>query len=502
MASAPSSLSTLFGIAGLAVALLYFFPQRRKSFVESHPPGPKSPSMPALDAWVQYKEWGREYGDLVYIHEHNMLILNDARTATDLLDKRARIYLDRPMTNMMRVSGFDGIIALQQYSDKWQRNRKLFQQHFRQNANSRFYPAVYKKIHRFLRELAAVPEEFMEHTASLSQGLIFASLYGLDIGSKDPISRKAVEVVAMLGQIIIQPFPSVELFPWLRFMPSWFPGCGFQRIANKLTEYIKEVDTIPFVKAVDNLKSGTGTSLIAELAHENEGNPTKIDEIKAMGTMSFLAAADTTMSSISSFLLTITQHPEVHLKAQAEIDRVIGRDRLPTFEDRRSLPYIESIYQEIMRMHPPLPLGLFHVSIEDDVYQGYHIPKGCVVVPNIWAMNRDPKLYSNPDEFMPERFFDSPTGPFTSIGDIYAYGFGRRVCVGRYLADSTVWLAIASVLATLDLRKAKDDGGNEIDISGEYTKSFLRHPEPYQSSITPRDLQARELILATAESTM
>ncbi|KAF9078698.1 cytochrome P450 1 [Rhodocollybia butyracea] len=494
--AASSSLIALCGISTFALSLLYLFSCRRQSFAGSSPPGPKSPSMPILDAWLQYQEWGREYGDLVYIRKNNMLIVNHAHVARDLLDIRARIYSDRPMTNTMKLCGFNDILSLQRYSNRWRENRRLFQQNFRHSASNRFYPTQYKQIHQFLRRITTVPEEFMQHT--MTYCLIYASLYGLDITAEDPLARKAVEAMALIGQATLQPFPALELCPWLRFMPSWFPGCGFQQMVNKCTQNLWEIDTIPFDTAVNNLKTGTGTSLIAELALENEGNTVEIEKIKAMGTVSFLAGADTIMSSIGSFLLNMTQHPEVQSKAQAEIDRVIGRDRLPNFEDRQSLPYVESIYREIMRMHPPLPIGVYHVSTEDDFYRGYHIPKGCAVVPNIWAMNRDPDVHSEPDKFMPERFLDSPTGPFTKINDIYAYGFGRRVCVGRYMADNTVWLAIASVLATLNLRKAKDDEGNEVDIPGEYTRHFFRHPEPYQSSITPRDLQARELILATA----
>ncbi|KAF9078761.1 cytochrome P450 [Rhodocollybia butyracea] len=384
---------------------------------------------------------------------------------------------------------------MQQYSDTWRGNRRLFQQHFRQSASRRFHPAQYHKINQYLHSLIIVPEEFMQHTMSLSQGLIYSSLYGLDIGSEDLLAKKAIESVALIGRALLESFPAVERFPWLRFMPSWFPGCGFQQIADKLGQIIREVDTIPF----DEAKTGAGTSLIAELALENEGRPAEIKKIKSMGTISFLGKTlFCTMSSISAFLLTMVQHPDVQFKARAEIDRVIGRDRLPKFEDRRSLPYVESVYRKIMRMHPALPLGLFHVSIEDDFYQGYHIPKGCKPFASPLAMNRDPNVYSEPDRFMPERFLDSPDGPFTSINNILAFGFGRRVCVGRYMADNTVWLAIASVLATLDLQKAKDNEGNEVDIPGEYTRTFFRHPKPYRSSITPRDLQARDLILATA----
>ena len=69
-------------------------------------------------------------------------------------------------------------------------------------------------------------------------------------------------------------------------------------------------------------------------------------------------------------------HPEVQRKAQAEIDQVIGSERLPDFEDRASLPYTDAIYREVLRYAPPLPLGVAHSLSEDDYYKGYFIPKG------------------------------------------------------------------------------------------------------------------------------
>ncbi|KAF9077447.1 hypothetical protein BDP27DRAFT_1208940 [Rhodocollybia butyracea] len=135
-----------------------------------------------------------------------MLILNTAQVAIDLLEKRARIYSDRGMTNMAKLSGSESVFSLQRYSDKWRGNRKFFQQHFRKSACSRFYAAQYKKIHQFLHNLMDVPEEFMHHTMSLSQGLIYAVLYGLDVGSEDPLAQKAVETMDLLAQAVNQHF--------------------------------------------------------------------------------------------------------------------------------------------------------------------------------------------------------------------------------------------------------------------------------------------------------
>ena len=77
-------------------------------------------------------------------------------------------------------------------------------------------------------------------------------------------------------------------------------------------------------------------------------------------------------------------NPEAQRRGQAELDSVVGRDRLPDFTDRDALPYVNAIVKECFRWHSPLPLGLPHRSIQDDVYDGYHIPAGSVLVANAW----------------------------------------------------------------------------------------------------------------------
>ncbi|KIK65998.1 hypothetical protein GYMLUDRAFT_257899 [Collybiopsis luxurians FD-317 M1] len=313
--------SVLPFVTAIALTFLRFLP-RGKAPKPPYPPGPTGKNIPTYDPWVQYSDWGKEYGKLAYIRSQNILIINDLQVATDLLQSRAHIYSDRDPS---------------------------------------FKPDLWH-------------------------------------------------------------FHILDRFPWLRYMPSWIPGCTFKRITDQCLQGVREINAIPFDTAMNNLKSGIGTSLIAELATQNEGDQDEIDAIKVMGFSSSLGKP----GQIRSFLLAMVMHPDVQTKGQEEIDRVIGMDRLPTFEDRRSLPYVESIYREVMRLHPPLPLGISHVSIKDDFYRGYLIPQGCIVIPNLWAINRDPDMYPEPDIFSPERFFNSHQGPFSSINDISAFGFGRR----------------------------------------------------------------------------
>ncbi|KIK65999.1 hypothetical protein GYMLUDRAFT_954640 [Collybiopsis luxurians FD-317 M1] len=474
--------SVLIFSALTVLILTYLFRPRQNVSKFPYPPGPTADSiLSTYDPWIQYRDWGKEY------------------VAIELLENRARIYSDRETSVVMDLMGRDYALVFQRYSNKWRHHRKVFQQNFRQAASVRFCPAQYKGVHAYLRRMVTGPDQFMQHTLGLSQGLIYSAVYGLDIGPDHYIARKTVEIVEeLLATILLNgTFPTLDRFPWLRYMPSWFPGCSFQHVADRCLQDTKEAYTLPFDMAVNNLKSGKGTSLIAELAIQSEGNPEEIEALKAMG---FVSSLDTTSSSISSFILCMIMNPDVQTKGQEEIDYIIGRNRLPTFEDRKSLPYVESIYREVMRLHPPLPLGISHASSDDDIYRGYHIPKGCVIVPNIWAMNRDPDMYPDPEKFYPERFLNSPDGPYIKTNDVTAFGFGRRICPGRYMADNTVWLAIASVLATLTLSKAKDAEGHDIETSGEFTHGFLRHPEPYKCSILPRSPHAMDLIQATKES--
>ncbi|KAJ3834239.1 cytochrome P450 1 [Lentinula raphanica] len=485
-------------VALFAVAYTTFLIQRRRpNKTLLHPPGPLTGEMPTENSWIKFQQWGKEYGDLVYVKERNILILNTTRVANDLLDKRASNYSDRQITPLMELSGIHYLFSVAKYSNEWRRDRKLFLQNFRQATIDRFYPYQYDKVQHFLRQLVNYPHEFMKHTMELSQSLVFSSLYGLDVHADDPFLNMAVEALEGIGKVMTPgAFPMIEWFPWLRYFPSWFPGCGFQNFAAQCLRNLETMNTVPFNMAMENQKKGLKSSLVTELAIQHEGDPEQMEAIKRMALISYSAAADTTMSSIGSFLLTLCLRPDIQRKGQEEIDRVIGQDRLPTFEDRSSLPYVEAIYREVMRLHPPLPNGVYHSTLRDDFYRGYHIPKGCLVIPNIWAMNRDEEIYSNPDEFIPERHLERPGGPFTNINDITAFGFGRRVCAGRYMADNTVWLAIVSVLATLTLGKAKDEKGDVIEIPGEYTTGMFRHPKPYQSSIAPRSKNAKDLIFS------
>jgi len=186
--------------------------------------------------------------------------------------------------------------------------------------------------------------------------------------------------------------------------------------------------------------------------------------------------------------------PRSKKKGQQEIDGLLHNARLPEFSDRPSLLYVEAIYREVLRWMPPLPISVPHRSTEDDIYQGYFIPKGTTILANIWAMTRNETTYPEPEIFRPERFIDE-NGQLNGDESALAFGFGKRVCAGRHMASDTLWMAIVSTLAVFDIRKAKDLSGNELDIDDSYFDDVLvLQKKPIKCSILPRSPMAQKLI--------
>ncbi|KIK97282.1 hypothetical protein PAXRUDRAFT_825086 [Paxillus rubicundulus Ve08.2h10] len=187
-----------------------------------------------------------------------------------------------------------------------------------------------------------------------------------------------------------------------------------------------------------------------------------------------------------AFTLAMVKNPHVWKRAQVEIDAALGMDRLPDFDDRPSLPYVEAVLRESMRWQPVLPLGIPHATSSSDIYKGFHIPKGATIFANIWAMSRDEARYPNAEEFTPERFLTAE-GTLTHDNPAeYTFGFGRRICPGRHTADASLWTSIATMLATLEFTLAKDAEGQDIMFEPTYVNGLARQPATFPCCISPR----------------
>lgn len=167
-------------------------------------------------------------------------------------------------------------------------------------------------------------------------------------------------------------------------------------------------------------------------------------------------------------------HPEIQKKAQREIDQLLGGERLPTLADQDHLPYVSALIKEIFRWHTPLPISIPKSLMADDDYKGYHLPKGAIIMENVWAVFHDPLMYPEPHRFNPERFLKGgKLDPSVRDPDDRAFGSGRRICPGKYFANRAIFLRVATVLATFDIEPGTNENG-EVESEVKILEGIVR----------------------------
>jgi cytochrome P450 len=178
--------------------------------------------------------------------------------------------------------------------------------------------------------------------------------------------------------------------------------------------------------------------------------------------------------TMSWWTLAMLAYPETQARAHAELDAVVGRTRLPTFADLPHLPYIRAMVKEVLRWRPNAPIIVPHRVTEDDWYEGMFIPRGTICLANAWHMNRDPEIFGkNGDDFDPSRYLDASGEMAPGLSELkkdghFSYGFGSRICVGRHMADNSLFINIAILLWAMKIERKKDASGRfePLDLDG------------------------------------
>ena len=321
--------------------------------------------------------------------------------------------------------------------------------------------------------------------------------YAIDTSGSDVLVGTIKSTIANFSLAAVPMGWAVDIMPALRYLPDHFPGAGFKETARRWRKIVEASAYIPYEFVQRQMAAGEHrpsyvSKLVEQLERENGGLNAGDEEAIIWSAASLYgAAADTSVITLTAFTLAMIEFPEVQRKAQQEIDRVIGNDRLPTFSDRVSLPYINAVVKEATRWWPIAPMGFPHTATETFYHESMRIPKGAYLLPAVWWFLHDPSVYSDPESFDPGRFLPPRNEPEP---ETEAFGYGRRKCPGRFFADAGIYLNIVQTLAAFNIGKAVDKGGQEIEVDVKQGSGILTYPGKFAFDVQPRSVKHVDLV--------
>ncbi|KIK32755.1 hypothetical protein CY34DRAFT_814091, partial [Suillus luteus UH-Slu-Lm8-n1] len=483
---------------------------KKKQTKHSLPPGPvpipllgNLLSINTKEPWLTYTQWRAVYGDLIFVRvlNQNALVINSQQTTQALMDKRSSIYSDRPYLATAEPCGWSINFAFTGYNDEWRRCRRLFRQTFRADSAIKFRPLQMRQARELIVNLIDDPQHYHHHIATFTSSVGMCSIYDYQPSARDDPIVRITENALIIGLEMMTPERAALLnaFPFLLKVPDWCWGSSIKLGARASANSMRELADVPFRYTQQHMTDSSSPgqmSMVAENLRrmEKQDEASKLlfeNDLKKTATTALIVD---TKSTLMAFALAMVSYPDVQRRAQAEINSVIGKDRLPLFEDRASLPYVESVLRETLRWQPIAPIGIPHATSSDDIYDGYFIPKGTTVICNMWGITRDEKRYPDASRFMPERFLDA-NGALTDDNPAeYVFGAGLRICPGRHTVDGTLWSAIATMLAAVEFSYAKDDQGKVIDFTPQFTGGLTHSVLVFPCNISPLPHIRSELV--------
>ncbi|XP_010480461.1 PREDICTED: cytochrome P450 71B2-like [Camelina sativa] len=312
-------------------------------------------------------------------------------------------------------------ITFAHYSDSWGENRKVSMVellNFKKLQSFKFVREeemdfVVKKISNSALEQSPVAVDLSQTFMCLVATILCRSALGQNLHTNKFFDEKKIAKLVVQGSLATCHFGFSDFFPGkLGNFADWL----FQRKKGLLKRTFKELDDFyqhvidDHLKSLDGPKSTDPSADIVTgmLDLVDKNGTTDMDQVKGVLMNIFLGGIDTIAIILIWAMTELIRNPRVMKKAQEEIRAVLGgkREKI-TEEDLEKVEYLKLIVKETLRLHPSVP-SIPRESMSQLTIQGYDIPAKTWMYINVWAIGRDPKIWENPEEFIPERFKKEP----------------------------------------------------------------------------------------------
>ena len=417
-------------------------------YMSLRPPGPKPHfligNMPLAspNPLAVFSGWAGEYGDIFYYRAGwiHIYFLNHPDLIEFVLVRNYQNFLKgRVIRNSRWVFG-DGLLTSE--GEQWKRQRRLTQPAFHRERIALYASVMTKYAEQMLSlwqdgTVIDAHQEMMR----LTLRIVVRALFDVEAEETEEISRSLNVMMrnSTGARLILPPF-----FRWLP-TPQMFE---FRRAVGKLNDTVNRIIDLHRRNARD---SGDLLSVLIE-ARDEDGSRMDDQQLRDEVMTFLLAGHETTALALSWTWYLLSQNQQVELKLHQELDRALG-GRIPTISDLSSLTYTEGIIKESMRLYPPA-WSVARTAIKDIELGGYRIPAGANVVMSQWIMHRDPRFFSDPEKFDPDRWSNENLQKLPKFA-YFPFGGGPRQCIGASFAMMEAVLLLATIAGRFELGKVE-----------------------------------------------
>nr|CAA70575.1 cytochrome P450 [Nepeta racemosa] len=468
---------------------LLFLNKWRRSYSGKTPP-PSPPKLPVIGNLHQLglyphrylQSLSRRYGPLMQLHFGSVpvLVASSPEAAREIMKNQDIVFSNRPKMSIANRLFFNNRdVAFTQYGEYWRQIRSICVLQLLSNKRVQSFRRVREEETSIMVEKimqlgssSSTPVNLSELLLSLTNDVVcrvtLGKKYGGGNGSEevDKLKEMLTEIQNLMGIS-----PVWEFIPWLNWTRR-FDGVDqrVDRIVKAFDGFLESV--IQEHKERDGDKDGDGdgaldfVDILLQFQRENKNrSPVEDDTVKALILDMFVAGTDTTATALEWAVAELIKNPRAMKRLQNEVREVAGSKAEIEEEDLEKMPYLKASIKESLRLHVPVVLLVPRESTRDTNVLGYDIASGTRVLINAWAIARDPSVWENPEEFLPERFLDSSIDYKGLHFELLPFGAGRRGCPGATFAVAIDELALAKLVHKFDFGLPNGARMEELDMS-------------------------------------
>ncbi|XP_022081405.1 cytochrome P450 2D9-like [Acanthaster planci] len=395
-----------------------------------------------------------------------MLILNSLESLKDAFVKQSALVSDRPSVwpfTYVNENHRNIGVFLEPYTESWKREKKYMLRTVRQFGYG--IPASESIVLREANHLAELFQKRegqpFEPSRSISSCMLNVTLSMVFSTTYEEDDKEFNHVLESVLNWYTDVFKLYHVEPLLPLFDKLGLNARLQRgkaMTKEVLAFVqKQVDNHKATLDPDNPRDMVDACLI-ELAKDNPNSDLReFTNEKLLWMLWFFIPdqADTASGPMLFLLLATALHPEVQQRVFQEIQEVIG-NRPPSLKDKDNMPYTEAVILETLRMDTSVWFLVPHFTADDVEILGYKIPKDTTVIPNIYAVHFDPKLWGDPENFRPERFIDE-SGRIKRPPYFIPFGIGRRTCLGEYMAQKEYFLFYVALIQKFKIKLPDGD---------------------------------------------